>query len=111
MKTYVPEPEKWSEYFTQKANRKAQVVEITQPVNRVIPIETARKGTTQDKALVKIEAITPVQRTQEMAKAELPRIRKHAFTSDGESEQAGASGFEHVSHKKRRTDSIDSTGF
>ena len=103
MKTYVPDPEKWVQYFEDKTKNKKPAVVPIQPVKKIIPIETTRPVISKRKALVKIEPITPVQQLEERVKAELKRNHK--------SEQRGGSNSVHVPRKKQRITCVDTSGF
>ena len=73
MKTYEPDPEKWARYFLRNdSSSKSQVKEGQRP--RVIPIENETFNVPNKLEIVRIEAITPVQRQNERVESELLRI-------------------------------------
>ena len=92
MKTYQPDPEKWARYFLRNdSSSKSQVKEGQR--QRVIPIENKALNVPNKSEIVRIEAITPVQRQNKRVESELLRIgalkkpsrerkRTHADTLD-----------------------------
>ena len=70
-KEYVPNPEKWIKFFKNEAERK---LEPKSWGKTIISIED-HKPKAMSTSLLKIEAVTPTQRTVEQAKSEL--LRKH----------------------------------
>ena len=72
MKTYEPDPEKWAQYFLRNdSSSKRQVKEGQRP--RVIPIEKKISNVSNKTEIVRIEAVTPVQRQNERVESELLR--------------------------------------
>lgn len=111
MKSFVPDREKWANYFLHQTGRKKQPMVTITPRKGIIPIETNRPGIPKKEDVVKIEAITPVQQLEERVKSELERTRKRKLTSDDALEQSGGSTSYHTTRKKRLVSRVDTSGF
>ena len=71
LKTYVPDPESWARYFEKVLEGKAPP-RTWRKGGEIITIEKVRL-VSRKPSLVRIEAVTPVERTVAQAKSELRR--------------------------------------
>ena len=79
MKNYVPDPEKWARYFTNKQKTR---ITIGGHKKAVISIEDSPPRVSKPKVL-SINAVTPVEQQNERVKSELWRIGKQNYQQGG----------------------------